>query len=386
MQYIWQQPSWPNFKYDPKQLAGLIEEIRLLQGRLIGHSDHLSHSESLSSQIDTLVQEAIETSAIEGESLNAASVRSSAARRLGLDAAGMTSPTRESELIVQMLVEAVSNVTEPLTAADLFRWQASLFPERPLFMPNEAVIGGLRSDTEGHPMAVVSQQGYREVVHFIAPPSNVLERELAEFLHWFNEESGTDGLIRAGIAHLWLVTLHPFSDGNGRVTRAVCDRALAKDEKTSVRFYSMSAAIMRSRSRYYEILEMTQKGSMDVTDWLVWFLETLRDALQRSLDRFLRTLAKTRFWRFHRNSELNDRQRKVLNRLLDAEPGEFEQGINASKYKSIASTSKATATRDLAELVKLGCLAQLKGGGRSTRYAIASKSQMNEVMAFGNND
>jgi Fic family protein len=317
------------------------------------------------------VQEAIQTSAIEGEVLNAASVRSSAARRLGLDTSGLVPGTPETEQLVQMLAEAVSDVDEQFDANTLFRWQANLFTERPLFMPKEAIIGGLRQDLPGHPMAVVSQKGHREVVHFVAPPSDCLSRELDLFLHWFNHTSSVlDGLVRAGLAHLWLVTLHPFSDGNGRVTRAVADRALAQDEKTSVRFYSMSAAIMRHRNAYYDVLENTQKGDMDVTPWLVWFLETLREAIERSLARFLRTLDKSRFWRVHADTELNDRQRKVLNRLLDADQDEFTQGINASKYKSIAATSKATATRDLAALVELGCLEQLPGGGRSTRYTV----------------
>lgn len=369
--YIWQQSSWPHFVYDHQALAPLLSDIRLLQGRLIGHADYLDHGASLANQIDALVQEAIQTSAIEGEVLNAASVRSSAARRLGLDTSGLVPGTPETEQLVQMLTEAVSAVDEQLDANTLFRWQANLFTERPLFMPKEAIIGGLRQDMPGHPMAVVSQKGHREVVHFVAPPSDCLSRELDLFLHWFNHTSSAlDGLVRAGLAHLWLVTLHPFSDGNGRVTRAVADRALAQDEKTSVRFYSMSAAIMRHRNAYYDVLENTQKGDMDVTSWLVWFLETLREAIERSLARFLRTLDKSRFWRVHADTELNDRQRKVLNRLLDADQDEFTQGINASKYKSIAATSKATATRDLAALVELGCLEQLPGGGRSTRYTV----------------
>ncbi|PSL12244.1 Fic family protein [Marinobacterium halophilum] len=371
MHYIWQHSDWPQFRYDQAKLVHLISAIRITQGRLVGHAAHLDQDVALVNQIDTLVQEAIETSAIEGELLNAASVRSSAARRLGLENAGVAPVTPETEQLVQMLVEAVSDVDMPLELDTLYRWQKSLFPERPLFMPDDAIIGGVRKDTPGHPMVVVSQKGQREVIHFEAPPSERLLDELEVFLTWFNQDSRSlDGLIRAGLAHLWLVTLHPFSDGNGRVTRAVSDRALAQDEGTSVRFYSMSAAIMRARNGYYDILEHTQKGSLDVTEWLVWFLETLLSAMERSLSRFLRMLDKARFWRIHQDTELNDRQRKVLNRLLDAEADEFTHGINASKYKSIAATSKATATRDLAALVELGCLVQLPGGGRSTRYRV----------------
>lgn len=372
MEYIWQRIDWPNFRYDYQQLIPVLNEIRFLQGRLIGHTEHLDTNESFAKQIDTLVQEAIETSAIEGESLNAASVRSSAARRLGLTVAGMTPSEKATDPLIQMLVEAVSDTKTPLTAELLCSWQERLFPERPMFMPKEAVIGGLRIDAKDHPMAVVSQKGYREIVHFEAPPSDRLEEELTAFLDWFNGASmNLDGLIRAGIAHLWLVTLHPFSDGNGRVTRAVSDRALAQDEGTSVRFYSMSAAIMRSRNDYYAALERTQKGDLDITGWLLWFIETTKAAIQRSLLQFQLTLRKAKFWRAHPANEINSRQQKVLNRMLDADPDEFSVGINASKYKSIAATSKATATRDLSDLVERNYLIQLEGGGRSTRYALS---------------
>ncbi|TVU70113.1 Fic family protein [Cobetia crustatorum] len=369
--YIWQQDDWPQFRYDMAALVQLIGEVRKLQGRLLGHTECLDHEASVATQLDTLVQEAIETSAIEGESLNHASVRSSAARRLGLEASGVSPKTEGTDQLVTMLADAAANTAEPLTPETLYVWQASLFPERPILMPSEAIIGGLRQDLHGHPMAVVSQSKHREIVHFVAPPSEVLEEELATFLTWFNKRSPeVDGLVRAGIAHLWLVTLHPFSDGNGRVTRAVADRALAQDEGTAVRFYSMSAAIMRDRSRYYDMLEDTQKGDLDVTAWLHWFLSTLKAALERSLGHFLRTLDKSRYWKENRDKGLNERQMKVLNRLLDAESDEFSEGLTARAYKSIAGTSKPTATRDLSALVQLGCLVPLEGGGRNTRYAI----------------
>ena len=369
--YIWQQDDWPQFRYDMAALVQLLGEVRKLQGRLLGHTEYLDHEASTATQLDALVQEAIETSAIEGESLNHASVRSSAARRLGLEASGVSPKTEGTDQLVTMLADAAANTAEPLTPETLYVWQASLFPERPILMPSEAIIGGLRQDLHGHPMAVVSQSKNREIVHFVAPPSEALEEELATFLTWFNKRSPeVDGLVRAGIAHLWLVTLHPFSDGNGRVTRAVADRALAQDEGTAVRFYSMSAAIMRDRSRYYDMLENTQKGDLDVTAWLHWFLSTLKAALERSLGHFLRTLDKSRYWKENRDKGLNERQMKVLNRLLDAESDEFSEGLTARAYKSIAGTSKPTATRDLSALVKLDCLVPLEGGGRNTRYAI----------------
>lgn len=372
MQYIWQNPSWPNFNYDLKTLAPLLAEIRLLQGRLLGHTDHLDLDASLSSQIDTLVQEALETSAIEGESLNVSSVRSSAARRLGIMSVGVDTSTDATDQLVQMLLDAVSNVTQPLSQTLLCDWQNSLFTERPIFLPENAIIGGLRIDEPGHPMAVVSRKGRREIVHFVAPPSEVLEAELEQFIAWFNNPPvELDGIVRAGIAHLWLVTLHPFSDGNGRLARAVMDRALAQDENTSVRFYSMSAAIMRSRNEYYDALETAQKSGLDITEWLSWFLETLKEAMLRSLMQFQMTLRKAKFLRMFSEEMLNERQSKVLNRMLDAAPDEFSEGINASKYKSIASTSKPTATRDLSDLVARGLLKQLPGGGRSTLYVLS---------------
>lgn len=369
--YIWQRDDWPHFRYDMAALIGLIGDVRMLQGRLLGHAENLDHEASASTQLNTLVQEAIQTSAIEGESLNHSSVRSSAARRLGLETSGIEPKTADTDQLVTMLADAVADAAEPLTAATLFEWQASLFPERPMFMPDEAVIGGLRQDADGHPMAVVSQQKGREIVHFVAPPSAALPDELEAFLTWFNKvPPDVEGLVRAGLAHLWLVTLHPFSDGNGRVTRAVADRALAQAERTSVRFYSMSAAIMRDRSRYYDMLEATQKGDLDVTEWLHWFLSTLKAALERSLGHFLRTLDKARYWQENRHKGLNERQIKVLNRLLDAEADEFTEGLTARVYKSLTKASKATATRDLSALVQEGCIEPLEGGGRSTRYTL----------------
>lgn len=372
MQYIWQQPRWPNFTYDQHRLASLLAEIRLMQGRLLGHTDHLELEDSLATQVDTLVQQALETSAIEGESLNVSSVRSSAARRLGIMTVGVDNSNDATDQLVQMLLDSVSNVTQPLSQALLCDWQKSLFTERSIFLPDNAIIGGLRVDESEHPMVVVSRKGRHEIIHFVAPPSEGLEAQLDQFIAWFNNPpADMDGIVRAGIAHLWLVTLHPFSDGNGRVARAVMDRALAQDEKTSVRFYSMSAAIMRSRNAYYDALETAQKSGLDITDWLSWFLETLKEAMQRSLMQFQMTLRKAKFLRAFSEVVLNERQLKVLNRMLDAAPDEFSEGINASRYKNIASTSKPTATRDLSDLVARGLLKQLPGGGRSTRYVLS---------------
>lgn len=305
---------------------------------------------------------------IEGQRLDVGSVRSSVARQLGLEQAGVSaSTTPKSEALVELLLQSTHQLDEPLSREQLCLWQSMLFVQGPGVLGNVRV-GELRGD---HPMQVVSGRLDRPTVHFEAPPRGQLEADLDAFITWFNQPpQGLDGLVRAGITHLWLITLHPFDDGNGRVTRAVTDRALAQAERQSVRFYSLSAAIMARRHAYYDHLESAQKGSLDITPWLLWFLDTLKEALEQALLRIDRVLMKATFWQRHATTVLNERQIKVLNRLLDTAGEEFEQGINARKYQSLAKVSKATATRDLAELLEKGCLSKLPGGGRSTRYLV----------------
>ena len=382
--YIWQQAQWhqtspqlgaaPAFTWQADRLKPSLDRVRLLQGRLLGVSDSVNQ-EQREAQLDTLVQNALRTSEIEGEVLNAQSVRSSVIRHLGLEQAGFV-PSRQhhetpqTSALVELLIEATSQYNQPLTFKALCQWQAALFPEPPRYQ--NLIIGDLRGQA---PMQVISGRMDNPKVHFEAPPRQDLERELQRFVDWFNQPiEGLDPLLRAGIAHLWLVTLHPFDDGNGRVTRAVTDRALAQAEYQSIRFYSLSAAIMARRKEYYDILEQSQKGTMDITPWLQWFLSVLEDAINQGLQRFQRVLNKARFWHRHAQTVLSERQIKVLNRLLDTQGEEFTQGINASKYMSLAKISKATATRELADLVAKNCLSKLPGGGRSTRYAIAQDS------------
>jgi len=370
--YIWELGAWPKFTWNYEELKPRLESVRLQQGRLLGQSEDLSKELDLQARMDALIQNAIRTSEIEGENLNVESVRSSVARRLGLPRAGLRDTTVQTDAIVGMLLEATQDLETPLTQAQLCQWQAALFPDSPGLV-SPVKVGELRGEV---PMQVVSGRVDRPIVHFEAPPRERLEQELDEFLTWLNQPPNTlDGLLRAGIAHLWLVTLHPFDDGNGRVTRAVTDRALAQAEQQSIRFYSLSAAIMERRKEYYEHLEQSQKGGLDITPWLSWFLSVLEDALKQGQARFDRVLKKTRFWQRHSQTPLTERQIKVLNRLLDVgavqESAEgFEQGINAEKYKSLAKVSKATATRDLTDLLEKGCLTKLPAGGRSTRYAI----------------
>ncbi|HDZ47069.1 hypothetical protein LCGC14_0154380 [marine sediment metagenome] len=366
--YIWEQRKWPHFKWDESALRPTLDALRLLQGRVLGKTEAAHGQADLDVEMDALIQNAIRTSEIEGERLDVGSVRSSVARQLGLEQAGVSARTTpESEALVELLLQSTHQLDEPLSREQLCLWQSMLFVQGPGVLGNVRV-GELRGD---HPMQVVSGRLDRPNVHFEAPPRGQLEAELDAFITWFNHPpQGLDELVRAGITHLWLITLHPFDDGNGRVTRAVTDRALAQAERQSVRFYSLSAAIMARRNAYYDLLETAQKGSLDITAWLLWFLDTLKEALEQALLRIDRVLMKATFWQRHATTVLNERQIKVLNRLLDTAGEEFEQGINARKYQSLAKVSKATATRDLAELLEKGCVYKLPGGGRSTRYTV----------------
>ena len=372
--YIWEQENWPRFIWKTEALQPQLDSVRLQQGRLLGQSDQLTEELDAQAQMDTLIQNAIRTSEIEGEKLNISSVRSSVARHLGIPQAGLRDGTPQTDALVEMLLDATRHLNSALTLDQLCSWQGALFPDGPGLL-NPIKVGELRGDT---PMQVISGRVDKPTVHFEAPPRERLDNEVQQFLQWFNQPpEGLDGLLRAGIAHLWLITLHPFDDGNGRVARAVTDRALAQAEQQSIRFYSLSAAIMERRKEYYDQLEQTQKGEMDITPWLSWFLTVLEDALKQGQLRFSRVMQKTRFWQRHGQTALTERQIKVLNRLLDDGAGQkgaegFKFGINAEKYKSLAKVSKATATRDLSDLLSKGCLMKLSGGGRSTRYAIAT--------------
>ncbi len=377
--WIWQQPDWPEFRWDDKALSASLREVHQLQGRLLGKIDTVADESSAVSQLDALLQNIVQSSAIEGEHLNAASVRSSLARRLGVDDAGLTPVTAQTEGLAELLLDATQNHQQSLTIERLFQWHRYLFPE-----PSEGEyrlvnirVGELRGDDT---MQVVSGPVSRQVVHFEAPPKHALEKasaDLAEqldtFLSWLESsrtDSTLDPILRAAQAHLWFVTLHPFDDGNGRLARAVSDYALAQAENQSVRFYAMAASIMEKRQAYYQILEATQKGDLDITPWMRWFLDAFKHSLETALARIDLVMQKARFWQVHSQDGLNTQQTKVLNRLLDAGPGGFEGHLNAKKYMGIAGVSKATATRHLADLLEKNCLKKLEGGGRSTRYDI----------------
>ncbi|MCP5014272.1 MAG: Fic family protein [Ketobacter sp.] len=398
--YIWQHPQWhqgiaPPFTWQKESLRHALENVRLEQGRLLGRAELLPEATQAPAQLDALVQTALRTSEIEGEILNVASVRSSVVRHLGLEHAGFVNSkangTPQTECLVKLLIEATSQPDQALSLDTLCQWQAALFPESPqgpeAYALTQLKIGELRSQAT---MQVISGRLDKPTVHFEAPPRSGLEQQVQRFIHWFNHPPGDlDSILRAGIAHLWLITLHPFDDGNGRVTRAVTDRALAQVEHNSIRFYSLSAAIMARRKEYYQQLEQAQKlgypdsnpdtnsdtNNIDITPWLSWFLSVLIDAIQQGQHRFQRVIDKTRFWQQHAQTVLSERQIKVLNRLLDGQGEEFNEGINARKYMSLAKVSKATATRELADLLAKQCIRKLPGGGRSTRYVIASNKQ-----------
>jgi len=368
--WIWQQPGWPEFVWQEKALAPLLREIHKLQGKLLGNTELVTSTENLQSELDALLQNAINTSAIEGEELDVNSVRSSLAKRLGLKQAGLPPGTPQTDGIADLLLDATHHADVELTQKRLYEWHQKLFPENvPRLVSIQ--VGKLRTHD---PMQVVSGPIGKEKVHFEAPLSKNLKEELKSFIDWFNQsrkDTEFDPLLRAGIAHLWFVTIHPFDDGNGRLARAITDLALAQAEQQSIRFYAMAAAIMENRKAYYQVLEQSQRAELDVTSWLEWFLETLKKTLITAIKRIEYVLQKTKFWQLHAQSSLNERQVKVLNRLLDSGPDEFEGGINTQKYMGLTKTSKATATRDLVELVEKGCLVKRPGGGRSTSYDIS---------------
>lgn len=369
--WIWQQPDWPDFKWQADRLAPLLRECVQTQGRLLGMAGSVGDSMSAQSELDALLQNIVTSSAIEGEQLNVGSVRSSLARRLGLEWVDRESVSQRSEGLAQLMLDATHGFDEPLTLARLLEWHTWLFPaEEAMFSARPILVGTLRGD---EPMQVVSGRLDRPTVHFEAPPRQGLEQQIERFLSWFEasrDQVSLDPLLRAGIAHFWFVTLHPFDDGNGRLARTITDLALAQGEAQAIRFYAMSASILEDRAGYYRILESSQKAMLDITEWLTWFLQTLLRSLQQAITRIDSVLGKTRFWQTHRESDLSAEQIKVLKRLLDGGERGFEQGLSAGQYQAVAKVSKATATRHLAELLEKGCLQRLPGGGRSTRYKI----------------
>lgn len=365
--WIWQQPDWTAFTWQDEIILPLTRHIHQKIGILLGQSQYDPEKDHLT--LDNLIANLVSSSAIENESLNVYSLRSSLAKRLGVSLDQPYPSSDRSEGLANIMLDALNNFEQDLSIERLLQWHQWLFNE-PDWTMQRIHIGQLR----GHePMQVVSGRIDRPTIHFEAPPREGLEQRVNEFIQWFNTSrtnSLLDPLIRAGIVHLWFVTLHPFDDGNGRITRTLTDLALAQMDQQSIRLYAMSPVILNKRKSYYDILEQIQKGKSDVTAWLSWFLQALDESLEQTLKRIERTLVKSAFWQKFSEVDLHEGQRKVLNRLLDGGENGFEHGISASQYQKVAKVSKATATRHLTDLLEKGCIVKMQGGGRNTRYKI----------------
>ena len=362
--YIYQRPGWPKFHWSDAEIAPLLLDARQRQGRLLGRMEALGLALTAEAALRALTEEALKTSAIEGEAIDREQLRSSFARRLGIDGGAPVAAGRDVEGLVDMLLDATQRFEAPLTPARLFSWHESLFPAE------KGAMGRLRSgtwrDDARGPMQVVSGAIGRERVHFQAPSAAALSAETEAFFSWFNAPGRLDPVVKAALAHLWFVTIHPFDDGNGRIARAIAELALARADATSRRFYSMSGQIRAERKSYYETLERTQKGSLDVTLWLAWFLKCLTRAIEGADALLASLLEKARFWRTHAGVSFNARQVAMLNRLLDG----FVGALTTSKWGKIAKCSQDTALRDIEGLVRLGVLAKGPEGGRSTNYSL----------------
>lgn len=364
MSYIHEQHDWPKLGWNDAKLSPLLADVRHRQGRLLGRMEGLGFRLRAEATLTTLTSDVIKSSAIEGERLDAEEVRSSIARRLGLDFGATKEASRNVEGVVEMMLDATQKYKEPLTVERLFAWHASLFPTGRSGMQKIAV--GAWRPLEVGAMQVVSGPLGKERVHFQAPSADKLTEEMAKFLAWFEDDSGIDPVLKAGVAHFWFVTIHPFEDGNGRIGRAIADMALARAEGAAERFYSMSAQIEAERKEYYLRLERCQGGDLDITPWLEWFLECLGRAVDGADGALAGILRKAKLWEWINQKPVNERQRKVINRLLDG----FEGKLSTSKYAVLAKCSEDTALRDIKELVERGILIQEAGGGRSTRYTI----------------
>lgn len=364
--YNYELPEWPNFHWDEKKLSSHLAAVRHRQGRLIGRMEALGFSLRDEAMLQTLTQDVVKSSEIEGENLDVEQVRSSIARRLGMDIGGLIPADRDVEGVVEMMLDATQRFERPLTRERLVDWHASLFPTGRSSM-SRITVGAWREDTRGR-MQVVSGAIGHEKTHYQAPEAERLEKDMDVFLDWFENGPEIDLVLKAGIAHLWFVTIHPFDDGNGRIARAIADLSLARSEASAQRFYSMSAQIRVERNAYYDTLEATQKGGLDITPWLDWFLGCLDRAFDHAEKTLSNVLAKARFWERHADETFNDRQKDMLLSLLDG----FAGKLTSSKWAKIEKCSSDTALRDITDLLERGILVKEPGGGRSTSYALAS--------------
>ena len=362
--YIHERNEWPRFNWDQAKLAGLLAEVRHRQGRMLGRMEGLGFRLRGEATLTTLTQDVMKTSEIEGEKLDPEQVRSSIAKRLGMDVGGALRIGRNVEGIVEVMLDATRNYDAPLSKKRLFDWHAALFPTGRSGMQN-IVVGDWRTASSG-PMQVVSGPLGREKVHYEAPAAERLDEEMTTFINWFNAPPETDLVVKSALAHFWFVTIHPFEDGNGRVARALGDLLLARAEKSAQRFYSLSAQIQKERNDYYDILEKTQKGSLDLTPWIEWYLNCLQRAIAASEQTLEAVLTKARFWEAQAGQSFNERQREVINRLLDG----FEGKLTSSKWAKVTKCSQDTALRDISDLLDRQILAKDEAGGRSTSYRL----------------
>ncbi len=363
--FIHQLKHWPHFSWNNQEITKVLAAVRYRQGKLLGKMETLGFSLQEEATLQTLTLEVLKSSEIEGELLDKEQVRSSIARRLGIEAAGLVESDRNVEGVVEMMIDATQNYSGDINDERLFGWHASLFPTGRSGM-QKINAGTWRDNKEDDPMQVVSGPLNRQTVHFEAPASELLPDEMAKFFQWFNNDQSIDAVLKAAVAHLWFVTVHPFDDGNGRIARALTDMQLARADGTSMRFYSMSAQVRKERNTYYNILEQTQKGSLDITPWLEWFLNCLDRALTATGDTLNKVLIKAKFWDQNGTTTINERQRLLINKMLDG----FDGKLNTSKWAKIAKCSTDTALRDIQDLIKKNILMQNEAGGRSTGYLL----------------
>lgn len=363
--YIWELAGWPDFTWNAARLLEPLASARLKQGRLLGSMVRLGFDLRLDAQVAALTEEAVKTCDIEGEVLDRHSVRSSVARRLGVTDAGLGPSDQRTDGVVEMMLDATTNQRSPLTIERLLRWQSGLFPAGHA-TPHPVNAGRWRDDAGG-PMLVVSGPMGRQRVHFQAPPADSLGLEVGRFVEWFNRRHEPEGLVRAGVAHLWFVTIHPFDDGNGRIARAITDLALAQSEGSDQRFYSVSSQVRHERADYYAMLERAQKGDLDVTDWLAWFLGCFSRAIDAAGETSATVLQKADFWQRYAREPFDARQKAVLNRYLDG----FEGLLTARKWAAVGKCSIPTAQRDINDLLARGILRRNPGGSKNTSYELA---------------
>lgn len=362
--YIWQYPEWPSFTWNDSRLISLLSEVRNLEGKIQGMMDGLGFDVQSMTALNVMTEDVLRSNEIEGVILNSDKVRSSIAKHLGIDTAGLPQPDHYTEGVVQIMMDAVTNCNKPLTPERLFNWHAALFPTgRSGMYP--ITVGAYRTGSE--PMQIVSGAMGKEKVHYEAPPSDVVPDMMTDFLRWINSDNTViDPVLKAAVAHLWFVAIHPFDDGNGRLTRTITDMQLAKADGFPLRFYSMSAEILREKKAYYEILEHTTSNSTDITEWLEWFLNTMKSSILRAKETVKRVVCKSSFWQRHREIPMNERQVRVVNMLWDG----FTGKLTSSKWAKITKTSQATALRDITDLIEKGILTAAADGGRSSNYLL----------------